>query len=119
VVLVQGGVPEAAAIATGAAVGDPVSVLGYPFGFEFPMAGDWRKVGVSATTFSGTVTRVTADAVEIDGFGATGSSGSPVLDATGAVVGMVFGGDSRSHGQTLYAVPASEVRAFLAKHGLE
>jgi S1-C subfamily serine protease len=119
VVLVRGGVPEAAAIATGAAVGDPVSVLGYPFGFEFPMAGDWRKVGVSATTFSGTVTRVTADAVEIDGFGATGSSGSPVLDATGAVVGMVFGGDSRSHGQTLYAVPASEVRAFLAKHGLE
>jgi hypothetical protein len=118
VVLVRGGVPEAAAIATGAAVGDPVSVLGYPSGFEFPMAGDWRKVGVSATTFSGTVTRVTAHAVEIDGFGATGSSGSPVLDAAGALVGLVFGGDPRSHGRTLYAIPASEVRAFLARHGL-
>jgi hypothetical protein len=119
VVLVRGGVPEAAAIATGAAAGDPVSVLGYPFGFAFPMAGDWRKVGVSATTFSGTVTRVTAHAVEIDGFGATGSSGSPVLDAAGAVVGMVFGGDPRSHGRTLYAVPASVIMAFLAQHGLK
>ena len=119
VVLVRGGVPEAAAIATGAAVGDPVSVLGYPFGFEFPMAGDWRKVGVSATTFSATVTRVTAHAVEIDGFGATGSSGSPLLDAAGAVVGVVFGGDPRSHGRTLFAVPASVISAFLARHGLE
>lgn len=118
VVLVRGGVPEAAAIATGVAVGDPVSVLGYPFGFEFPMAGDWRKVGVSATTFSGTVTRVAAHVVEIDGFGATGSSGSPVLDATGAVVGMVFGGDPGSHGRTLYAVPASVISTFLAQHGL-
>jgi S1-C subfamily serine protease len=118
VVLVRGGVPEAAAIATGAAVGDPVAVLGYPFGFAFPMAGDWRKVGVSATTFSGTVTGVTTDALEIDGYGATGSSGSPVLDAAGAVVGLVFGGDPRSHGRMLYAVPASAVRAFLAQHGL-
>jgi S1-C subfamily serine protease len=116
-VQVRGGVPEAGEIATGAAVGDPVAILGYPFGFDFPMAGDWRSVGVSATTFSGTVTRVTPGVLELDGYGATGSSGSPVFDAGGAVVGLVFGGDPGSQGRTLYAVPANVVRAFLTQHG--
>jgi len=118
-VQVRGGVPEAAALATGAAAGDPVAILGYPFGFAFPIAGDWRQVGVSATTFSGTVTRVTASVLELDGYGATGSSGSPVVDAAGAMVGLVFGGDPRSHGRTLYAVPVSMVRSFLAGQGLQ
>jgi hypothetical protein len=117
-VQVRGGVPEAGEIATGAALGDPVAILGYPFGFDFPMAGDWRSVGVSATTFSGTVTRVTPGVLELDGYGATGSSGSPVFDAGGAMVGLVFGGDPGSQGRTLYAVPARAIRAFLAQHGL-
>lgn len=117
-VRVRGGVPDALPLATGVATGDPVAALGYPFGFDFPMGGDWRQVGVSAATFSGTVTRAAGGTLEIDGYGATGSSGSPLLDGTGAVVGVIYGGDPRSHGRVLYAVPAAELAALMRKAGL-
>ncbi|MGH7560178.1 MAG: trypsin-like peptidase domain-containing protein [Gemmatimonadales bacterium] len=116
---VRGGAPAGGELATGAAPGDAVAVLGYPFGLEFPMGGDWRKVGVSATTFSGTVTRVAADTLQIDGYGARGSSGSPVFDATGSIVGVVYGGAQGSHGRLLYAVPVAVVEAWLRELGFK
>ncbi len=112
-VRVRGGVPSAPELAPGATAGDPVAILGYPFGFEFPMGGDWRTAGVSASTFSGTVTRVSDQLLEIDGYGATGSSGSPAFNASGAVVGLVFGGERASHGRVLYAVPARAIQQIL------
>lgn len=54
--------------------------------------------------------------LEIDGWGAAGGSGSPVLDGTGAIVGVLFGAAGGTGDRHLVAVPASQLRAFLAEN---
>jgi S1-C subfamily serine protease len=56
-----------------------------------------------------------ADVVQVDAFAGQGSSGSPVFDAEGHVVGVVYGGATESAGRIVYAVPASRVLAALPR----
>jgi FHA domain-containing protein/trypsin-like peptidase len=104
-VRVKGGVPVVRSLGKGTYRGEPVAMLGFPFGFDFPVGGDWRRVGVHVSRFTGTVRAVGRDRLEIDGYGVGGSSGSPVFNAAGEVTGIVFGGDPASGGRTVYAVP--------------
>jgi S1-C subfamily serine protease len=53
--------------------------------------------------------------VQIDAFAGQGSSGSPVFNASGEVVGVVYGGATESAGRIVYAVPAARVRALLPR----
>jgi S1-C subfamily serine protease len=95
------------------AEGAPVAMLGYPLGLDLQMGGDWHEVGVSATSMQGTVSRVLPTLVQVDGYGAQGSSGSPIFDASGKVVAVLYGSERDSAGRIIYGVPVRFVHELL------
>jgi S1-C subfamily serine protease len=116
VVLVRGGVPTVAGLGTGSRPGEPVAMLGYPAGLD--PAGTWRAQGVRAVGLTGSVRRAGPDLIELDGYGASGSSGGPVFNPQGLVVGMIFGGDPQSDGRVVYAVTTTQIIRLLEKLGV-
>lgn len=101
---------------SGISVGDPVAVLGYPLGTSTAgMGGDINDLRPNATLGIGTVSKTIDDTVQLDAFAAEGSSGSPVFDARGLVIGVIFGGASESNGRIVYAVPAARIAAQLPR----
>ena len=95
------------------AEGAPVAMLGYPLGLDLQMGGDWHEVGVSATSMQGTVSKVLPTLVQVDGYGAQGSSGSPIFDANGRVVAVLYGSERDSAGRIIYGVPVRFVHELL------
>ena len=95
-------------------VGSPVATIGYPHAVDTPMEGAGLDVRARTTTTAGTVSKRLDDVLQIDSYAGKGSSGSPVFDARGQVVGVVFGGAPGSNGRIVYAVPAERLAAFLA-----
>src|ERR1043166_269485 len=114
-VRVRHGIPFVRGLASSSRPGDAVAVFGFPFGFDSPPGPDWQRFGVSATSTPGTIRSATPTLLEVDGYGASGSSGSPIFDSAGEVVGVVFGGERGTAGRTLYAVPARQVAELLRK----
>jgi len=114
-VRVRGGVPVVHGLAAASQVGDPVAVLGFPYGFDFPGGSDWRRTGVSVSSFAGSVRAIRDDAIEVDAYGAGGSSGSPLFNSAGEVIGVVYGGDPRTGGRVVYAVPVQAVERLFKK----
>lgn len=97
-----------------AGLGAPVAILGYPLGTATAgMSGSINTVTPSATLSAGTVSKRVPDTMQLDAFAAQGSSGSPVFDRRGIVVGVVYGGATESGGRIVYAVPASRLAAQL------
>lgn len=97
-----------------ASVGRPVAILGYPLGTSTAgMSGSINTVTPSDTLSVGTVSKRVPDTMQLDAFAAQGSSGSPVFDSRGIVVGVVYGGATESGGRRVYAVPASRLAAQL------
>ena len=58
--------------------------------------------------------KVKPDLIQLDSYGAQGASGSPILDKSGLVIGVLYGGQPGSNGRILYGVPVSFVRDLLA-----
>ncbi len=115
-VVVTGGVPVVRGLddaGEGTSVGMPVVLISFPRGLDLPMGTRWEETGVSASLFTGTVSRALPSVLQVDGYGAAGSSGSPVFGADGRVVGVLYAGASDTGGRILYAVPARFVRAML------
>ena len=100
------------------AVGSPVAIIGYPMGVETPMDGTPDRITARATLGAGMVSKVADGVMQIDAFAGEGSSGSPVFDGSGVVVGVVYGGARASGGRIVYAVPGERVAALLADAGL-
>lgn len=98
--------------------GDPVAILGYPLGLDLPMDRVGRQPVADPTLTVGTVSKVLAGLVQVDGYGAPGSSGSPLFDRNGRVIGLLFGGVKESAGRIVYAVPSHLVAEFLDTQGL-
>ena len=112
-VRVRAGVPTIRGIGGALRGGDAVAALGFPVGLD--PAGRWRSDGVRAVGFTGTTRRIGPDRLEIDSYGVSGSSGSPLFGADGRVVGMVYGGDPASGGRVVFAVPARAIELLIAR----
>ena len=89
--------------------GSPVVTIGFPHALDVPMEGNIVKTSLTA----GTVSKLLPDVLQIDAYASHGSSGSPIFDANGWVVGIVYGGDPQSQGRLTYAVPASKIDGML------
>jgi S1-C subfamily serine protease len=98
--------------------GDPVAIIGYPLGLDLPMEGRGLDVVASPTLTVGTVSKVLNAVVQVDGYGAPGSSGSPIFDHDGRVVAVLYGGVQESNGKIILAVPVSLVMDYLARIGI-
>ncbi|HEU4721934.1 MAG TPA: trypsin-like peptidase domain-containing protein [Gemmatimonadaceae bacterium] len=98
-------------------VGSPVASIGYPHAVDTPMEGAGLEVRARTTTTAGTVSKRLGDVLQIDSYAGKGSSGSPVFDVRGYVVGVIYGGEAESRGRIVYAVPAERLATFLAASG--
>ena len=98
-------------------VGSPVATIGYPHAIDTPMEGTGLDVRARTTTTAGTVSKRLSDVLQIDSYAGKGSSGSPVFDVRGNVVGVIYGGEAESRGRIVYAVPAERLAAFLIDAG--
>jgi len=114
---VRGGTPRVLGLvdrAGGLQRGDPVAIIGYPLGEDLPMERQGQSAVVADPTLTvGTVSKVLSHVVQVDGYGAPGSSGSPIFDRGGYVVAVLYGGNRESQGKIIYGVPASLVREYL------
>ncbi len=86
-------------------VGEASAVLGFPLGLDLAGGRDWSQIGVASTLTLGTVSRILPDLVQLDSYGAQGSSGSPIFDRNGSVIAVLYGGQPGSNGRILYGVP--------------
>lgn len=104
-----------------ARVGAPVALIGYPLGTGTAgmggMGGDINKLKPVSTLTVGTASKVLGDTLQLDVYAAQGSSGSPVFDARGLVVGVLFGSPTESNGRIIYAVPSSKLAAQMPGEG--
>ena len=115
---IRGGTPRVLGFARAAALarGDPVAIIGYPLGEDLPM----ERIGqgdvvADPTLIVGTVSKVLSGVVQVDGYGAPGSSGSPLFDREGRVAAVLYGGEPNSAGKVIYAVPAHVVVEYLQR----
>jgi S1-C subfamily serine protease len=120
-VTIKGGTPRVAGLArTRQAVerGDPVAIIGYPLGFDLPMEAHGQFPVAEPTLTVGTVSKALSAVVQVDGYGAPGSSGSPIFDREGRVIAVLYGGQGESQGKIIFAVPAYIVADYLKNLGL-
>ncbi len=114
-VTTAGTYPVVAGIArdgSAARVGSPVAILGYPLGTGTAgMNGSINTLRPSASLSVGTVSKLVPETMQLDAFAAQGSSGSPVFDSRGFVVGVIYGGATESGGRIVYAVPTARLAA--------
>jgi putative serine protease PepD len=107
-------VVEGVAKTNEAKVGAPVAIIGYPLGASTAgMGSDINKLVPKSTMGIGVVSKALTDTLQFDAFAAQGSSGSPVFDARGIVIGVLFGGQTESNGRIVYAVPSAKLVAQL------
>jgi S1-C subfamily serine protease len=117
---IRGGTPRIHGLAGEDAAprrGDPVAIIGYPLGFDLPMDRVANSPVAEPSLTAGTVSRAISQVLQVDGYGAPGSSGSPVFDQAGRLVGVLYGGEKASQGRLIYAVPVAPLRALLRQAG--
>ncbi len=115
-VLIKGGTPRVAGLAKtreGLERGDPVAILGYPLGFDLPMESQGGQPIAEPTLTVGTVSKTLTAVVQVDAYGAPGSSGSPIFDRDGRVIAVLYGGERESNGKIIFGVPAYVVTDYL------
>lgn len=92
--------------------GIPVAYIGFPLGGAPETMGSSARVARPILA-SGIVGSWGTERIEIQGRGAAGASGSPILDSTGRTVGLLFGGARSTEGESVYGVPAIAIQRLL------
>jgi S1-C subfamily serine protease len=96
------------------APGTPVALIGYPLGGEAERSASARRVARPVVS-AALLLRTSARAVEVQGLGAAGASGSPILDGAGEVIAVLYGGRPDDAGSpVLLGVPARAAAQFIA-----
>ena len=112
----EGPFPAVEGLSSGAkdaSEGNSVVTIGFPLGYDTPMEGEGNDFVAKSTLNPGTVSKRTSTVLQIDSYAAHGSSGSPVFNARGLVVGVVWGGPPEGAGRIVYAVPPDRLAAFI------
>jgi len=96
--------------------GDPIALVGFPLGLDLPQGGTAAQPIVRASLMTGTVSRVLGDSLlQLDAFSGTGASGSPILDRTGRVIGIEFGGPREARGRIVFGLPIRRAASLLSQ----
>lgn len=113
---IRGGNPAVNPLDAGASVspGDPVAIIGFPLGVELPSDRRGGQQVARTSLTAGTVSKVLTDLVQVDGYGAEGSSGSPIFDGAGNVVAILYGGQPGTGGRIVFGVPVAYARQLAA-----
>ena len=77
------------------------------------MRGEGLYAVAEPTLTVGTASKVLPGVVQVDGYGAPGSSGSPIFNRDGRVVAVLYGGERESNGKIIFAVPVQYVLSYL------
>jgi S1-C subfamily serine protease len=94
--------------------GAPVAIVGYPLGNETAgMGGSIDTLTARSSLTVGTVSKSVPDILQVDAFVAHGSSGSPLFNDRGLVIGVVYGGPTEAAGRIVYSVPSDRLIAQL------
>ncbi len=94
--------------------GSVVASIGFPVGRDLSTAATFNRTGLAEPLLSaGIVAAASDERVEFQGYGSAGASGSPVFDATGSVIAVLFGGLVDARYPTLIGVPSTAVSALL------
>lgn len=115
---IVGGVPTVQAFSDGSnppRAGTPMLSIGFPLGGESIPSDRVGKTIIKPLIGAAVVASVGPKEMEALGYGATGSSGSPLFDGSGAVVGVVLGGRSEAGKHYLVAIPASAAQRLLSR----
>ena len=98
----------------GVRAGAPIAIVGYPLGSGTAgMGGSIDTLTARATLTAGIVSKSVPDILQVDAYVAHGSSGSPVFNQRGLVVGVVYGGPTEAAGRIVYSVPSDRLIAQL------
>lgn len=111
-----GAYPTVLGISTsgGVRAGAPIAIVGYPLGNETAgMGGAIDTMTARATLTVGIVSKSVSDILQVDAYVTHGSSGSPVFNRRGLVVGVVYGGPTEAAGRIVYSVPSDRLIAQL------
>jgi len=93
--------------------GQGVAVIGFPLGGADLAAGEGSGTVARTTLTAGVVSGLREGRMEVNGYGVEGSSGSPIFDGDGKLVGVLYGGRVVDGERTLFAVAVDRVAAFL------
>jgi V8-like Glu-specific endopeptidase len=113
---IVGGVPTILGFNTGPdtlQAGQGVAVIGFPLGGADPAAGEGTGSVARTTLTAGVVSALGEGRLEVNGYGVEGSSGSPIFDGDGKLMGVLYGGRVVDGERTLFAVAVDRVMAFL------
>lgn len=97
------------------APGIPVAVMGFPLGGVGEEGVEEGQTAGRPTPLitAGVAQEITADRLVVQGYGERGGSGSPIFDATGHVVAVLFGGRTDGATRTLFGEPVAALRTLL------
>lgn len=100
-------------------VGAAVGLIGYPLGTGTAGmdGGDINALKPVSTLTVGTASKILDETLQLDVYAAQGSSGSPVFNTQGLVIGVLYGSPTDSNGRIIYAVPAARLVAQMPPEG--
>ena len=94
-------------------IGTIAGTISFPTEIPVEVALDQAGSGLRATVFPAAITELSDTTMELIGYGAPGMSGSPVVDHTGRLLGVLFGGKSDPTARRILVVPRSGVLELL------